>query len=114
MLAYDRPSVERFFNAYASERTRLQRAIDEARARSERARQDAARSADSTADLTELVLAAQRDLDEIECKHRDTIQTVERAAAAEAKRIVDAAHAEAAQIRAAALSLVARATHDHL
>lgn len=75
--SYDRATVERFLADAAAQRVQLERRLDEARARVDRARgaleqRDAARSAE----LAAMVAEAHRQLSALESEHRAAVEAV--------------------------------------
>lgn len=105
--SYDRASIERFKAEVSAERARLESEIDAARARITAAETAVADQQREAATLGALVLAAQRDLADMEDEHARLVSSIRAAADAEAARVVAAARAEAAAMRATA-SLMAQ------
>ncbi|MGC1513376.1 MAG: hypothetical protein WA797_10730 [Acidimicrobiales bacterium] len=98
-LSYDRESVERFATEVEEARTRLEAEIADTKLRLAHARKaKAARQPEVTAELGDLVLAAQRELVEMERSHQEIIDSIRTAADLEVQRLLDAAHLEVAQV----------------
>jgi type IV secretory pathway TrbL component len=109
-LSYDRASVDRYLAEIGTERARLQAEIDEALARRDAARAAiVAREAAAQAELGALVLATQNELERIEAGHREVLDTIRRAAEAEAARVLAAAHREVEAMRNVTASLAGSA-----
>lgn len=107
-VSYDRESVDRFVSEIEVERARLDGEIKSARERIERARAGAAdRRARVEAELGALVIAAHRELEEIELQHREILDAIA-VGAQQAVAILSAAREEAAAMLATAATL---ATH---
>jgi hypothetical protein len=106
-LTYDHASVERFLAEGEAERARLQGEIDAAVARREAAHQAAAtREAQVHTELGAIVLSTWEEMARIEASHAAIIVTIRDAAAAEAVRVVAAAHREVASMRELTRSLL--------
>lgn len=98
---YDRASVEQFFAEVEAERGRLTAEIADAQERLQRAQGALeARRLAGHADFTEIVAAAQRELAAVEEEHRELVAAIRKAAVDEAARVLAAARAEAAAVRA--------------
>lgn len=111
-LSYDRASVDAFLAEVEIERARLQRDIEAARARTEASgRLVEGRGTDALAELGALVVAARTQLTRIEDEHAAIVETIRRASATEAARVLAAAHREVEAMRASTASL-ARLVHD--
>lgn len=108
-LSYDRASVNRFVAEVEAERARLHEAIEAARARVQQAQAAAtARQVEASEELGALVLAAQRELEEMERHHRLVLDAIAAAAEKEVARLLARAGEEAAAVRATIHSLTAR------
>lgn len=114
-LTYERTSVERFIAEIDEEVARLRTEIEAARQRAAAARSgSSARDDGPRSALSELVLAAQRELAAIEAEHERLVVAIRGAAEAEAVRVIVAARAEAAAADAAAEEITtAVRPHDH-
>jgi hypothetical protein len=106
-LSYDHASVERFLAEAEAEQARLQGQIDAAVTRREAAHRAAeVREAQVHAELGAIVLSTWEEMERIEAGHAAIIATIRDAAAAEAVRVVAAAHREVASMRELTRSLL--------
>ena len=104
-VSYDRESVDRFISEIEVERARLENEIRSARERIERARVGAAdRRAQVDAELGALVIAAHKELEEIELQHREILEAIA-VGAQEAVALLSGAREEAAAMLATAATL---------
>jgi hypothetical protein len=96
--SYDRATLERFIAEVDAERARLRAEIEVAKARTRAARAGGSvRQAERHEALGALVLAAERELAELEAEHDLMVAEIQAAADAEAARILEAARAEVAR-----------------
>lgn len=100
--SYERSSVDQFLAAVDAERRHLEEEIEAAKARLRRVRELAAVHAAATAEITERLLRAQRELEVLEREHRRALDGIDAEASEVARRLMAAAREEAAAMRAAA------------
>lgn len=101
-VSYDLASVDRYLAEIEAERASIERQMEHASERVQRAKKAAERRAAAEAELGARILAAQEEFERIQQEQREAVDAIRAAAGAEADRVLAAAREEAEAMRAAA------------